>query len=111
MRMLASAGCDVFLAARRLDALEQAVSEVSKSTRSHAQAISADLSTYDGVEALAKKVLEKGGVDILINAAGINLRQPCEEISVQTWEQTLSLNLGTMRLYRPVSLSTIVCGC
>jgi short-subunit dehydrogenase len=93
---LASAGCSVFLAARRLEALEEAVSDISKSTGSHAQAISADLSTYDGVEALAKNVLEQGGVDILINAAGINLRQPCDEISVRTWEQTLLLNLGTM---------------
>ena len=30
----------------------------------------------------------------MVNAAGVNLRQPVDEISIKTWEQTLSLNLG-----------------
>ena len=91
---LASSGCSVLLAARRLEALEKAVSEISEGTGSQAQAISADLSSYEGVEELANNVLAKGGVDILVNAAGINLRQPVDEITVKSWEQTLSLNLG-----------------
>ena len=91
---LASSGCSVLLAARRLEALEKAVSEISVGTGSQAQAISADLSSYEGVEELANNVLAKGGVDILVNAAGINLRQPVDEITVKSWEQTLSLNLG-----------------
>ena len=91
---LASAGCDVLLAARRLEALEKAVSDISEGTGTKAQAIKADLSSYEGVEELANNVIEKGGVDILVNAAGVNLRQPVDEISVKTWEQTLSLNLG-----------------
>ena len=91
---LASSGCSVFLAARRLEALEKAVSEISEGTGSQAQAISADLSSYERVEELANNILAKGGVDILVNAAGINLRQPVDEITVRSWEQTLSLNLG-----------------
>ena len=91
---LASAGCDVLLAARRLEALEKAVSDISEGTGTKAQAIKADLSSYEGVEELANNVIEKGGVDILVNAAGVNLRQPVDEISVKTWEQTLSLNLS-----------------
>jgi gluconate 5-dehydrogenase len=36
-----------------------------------------------------------GNPDILVNAAGINLRQPVEEITPESWHQTLALNLAT----------------
>ena len=94
---LASAGAHVLLAARRVQALEDAAADIRKAMPgSNVTLVPADLSSWQGVEDLAKHALEKsgGGVDILINAAGINLRQPCEEITVQSWEQTLSLNLG-----------------
>ena len=34
-----------------------------------------------------------GPVDILVNAAGINLREPAEAITPESWDRTLSINL------------------
>lgn len=36
-----------------------------------------------------------GDVDILVNAAGINLRQPASEITFDSWEETLQVNIST----------------
>ena len=35
-----------------------------------------------------------GDIDILINAAGVNLRQPVDEITFKDWDYTLNLNLA-----------------
>ncbi|WP_394209480.1 SDR family NAD(P)-dependent oxidoreductase [Enterovibrio calviensis] len=35
-----------------------------------------------------------GSPDILVNAAGVNLRQPADDISIDTWDMTLNLNLS-----------------
>ncbi|MCE2918287.1 MAG: SDR family oxidoreductase, partial [Rubrivivax sp.] len=35
-----------------------------------------------------------GGIDILVNAAGVNLRQPFAEVSPDTWQSQLALHLG-----------------
>lgn len=94
---LASAGANVLLVARREEKLIEAIKDIEKETGKEdaAEAVVADLSHYKGAKELATHVEEKyGGVDILINAAGINLRQPCEDITFESWDQTLTLNLG-----------------
>jgi len=35
-----------------------------------------------------------GSIDILINAAGVNFRQAVEEITLDSWDRTLNLNLA-----------------
>ena len=34
-----------------------------------------------------------GTPDILVNAAGINLREPVEKITLDSWEKTIEINL------------------
>jgi len=34
------------------------------------------------------------GIDIVINAAGVNFREPSEEITTESWDTTLNLNLS-----------------
>lgn len=54
----------------------------------------ADLSRRSGVEALmAQAADEFGGVDILINNAGIQHVAPIEEFPVEKWDTILALNL------------------
>ncbi|KAL3942217.1 MAG: hypothetical protein SGBAC_003564 [Bacillariaceae sp.] len=92
---LATAGCEVILAARRVDKLEEAVSEISQLAKSdNVSHIQADLMTDEGVNALADYCLSLDhSPDILINAAGVNLRQPEEAITPESWDTTLHLNL------------------
>ena len=50
--------------------------------------------TDEGVNALADYCLSLDhSPDILINAAGVNLRQPEEAITPESWDTTLHLNL------------------
>lgn len=45
-----------------------------------------------------KAVSELGGVDILVNAAGIQRRYPSEEFPVEEWDRVLAINLDAVFL-------------
>ena len=81
---LVAEGCAVSIVGRRADLLEKVASEVG------ATAIVGDVTTTADLDRI---VLEAGSVDILVNAAGINLRQPVNEITEETWDQTIDVNL------------------
>ncbi len=51
-----------------------------------------DLTALGGVAERAEALL--GGVDILVNAAGVNLRQLFAEVTPAAWQTQLALNLG-----------------
>lgn len=88
---LAKAGAKVVLVARRLDRLKDAVHAISL-FGGDAVALSADL---DGdCREIAGRMAEPfGSPDILVNGAGVNLRQPIHEIDLESWDRTLNLNL------------------
>ena len=91
---LAKAGAAVVLLGRREAQLREAVAEI-EAVGGRAAALSADLSDLSQLPEIAQgAVLPFGSVDILINAAGVNFRQPVEEITLQSWETTLNLNLA-----------------
>lgn len=88
---LASAGAQTVLVARNNDALQKNVSKI-RDFGGKAQACSADL--QDSCDELVHVLREPfGDPDILVNAAGINLRQSVEEIDLESWDTTLNLNL------------------
>jgi NAD(P)-dependent dehydrogenase (short-subunit alcohol dehydrogenase family) len=51
-----------------------------------------DLSASGGLARRAEALL--GGVDILVNAAGVNLRQPFAQVTPEAWQMQLALHLG-----------------
>ncbi|KAG7372092.1 gluconate 5-dehydrogenase [Nitzschia inconspicua] len=91
---LASTGCHVILAARRVEKLQDATKDIEQLTgrEDAVSVVPADLSSLDGVQQLADSVSVQNP-DILINAAGVNLRQPSDDITASSWERTLFLNL------------------
>ena len=55
----------------------------------------ANLSNLEEAKSLSDFVINKmGKVDILVNAAGINLREPFEGVSVQSWQEQLNIQLA-----------------
>ena len=86
---LASAGASVIIAARRENKLAETVQRFTEQGMS-ARYICADISVASGIASLAEQC---GDIDILVNAAGVNLRQPFEDVSESTWDQQLSLHL------------------
>ena len=92
---LARAGADVVLVARRSDRLA-VVEKTITDGGGNAQVLTADLSERDDVVRLAIEASASfGAPDILVNAAGINPREPADRISWETWDATLQLNLST----------------
>jgi NAD(P)-dependent dehydrogenase (short-subunit alcohol dehydrogenase family) len=91
---LAAAGADVVLTGRREAQLREAVAEI-EAAGGKAAAVPADLGEREILPQLAERAAAPfGAVDILINAAGVNFRQPVDEISLDSWDATLNLNLA-----------------
>lgn len=94
-RALGSAGARVVLVARRRAALDETASALH-AEGIEAHTIACDLGDVSAARACALDAVEKlGPIDILVNAAGVNLRQPFEEISPESWQQQLAIHLGT----------------
>ena len=92
---LGGAGAAVVVAGRRSDKLTEAVAAIEK-TGSSAAAIATDLSNYHDIGAAAESLTRTfGAPDILVNAAGINLRQSVTDITPEDWDRTLAINLAT----------------
>ena len=90
---LAGAGASVVLAARRKDELEQAAEGI-RSRDGKAVILVADLGDRKAlVDIAAGATRPFGAPHILINAAGVNLRQPADDVSFEGWDLTLDLNL------------------
>jgi NAD(P)-dependent dehydrogenase (short-subunit alcohol dehydrogenase family) len=90
---LCGAGAAVVLVARRTEPLREAVSAM-QSAGGVATWISADFTERAEVQRLADELLAQGRhPDILVNAAGINLRPPMDELSDDAWRLTMSVNL------------------
>ncbi len=92
---MAGADASVVLIGRRQQALDATAKEI-EAAGGRAAGISADLSDLAGLPGVAERAKAFfGTIDILVNAAGVNLRQAPEEITLESWELTLNLNLAT----------------
>ncbi len=93
-RGLAGAGARVIVLARQVEALDQTVAEF-RAAGAKAERVSADLADPEAIDRAATEILETfGAPDILVNAAGINLRPPLSQVSTQDWDQTMAVNLA-----------------
>jgi len=91
---LAQAGARVVLVARREDRLHALVSSIQKDG-GQAVAIAGDLGDVENVSKIAARCQEAfGAVDILVNAAGVNPREPADAVTPEKWNQTIQLNLS-----------------
>ena len=91
---LGRAGAQVLLMARR-EAELRAAAERLRAEGVTARVLAADVAVLPGLRAVAAQAEQAlGGVDILVNAAGVNLRQPFEEVTPDAWQLQLALHLG-----------------
>ncbi len=88
---LAKAGAKVVGVARRAEQLEAWRADLGDA----AAAVAADLSDPAQMKDVARRVAEPfGAPDILLTAAGMNARQPADEVTLEGWSRTLDLNLA-----------------
>jgi NAD(P)-dependent dehydrogenase (short-subunit alcohol dehydrogenase family) len=92
-RALGLAGASLVLVARRQVELEEAAKHLHVDG-SHAAIIASDLEAPDGpdhVVAAAHGLASR--VEILINAAGFNLRRPFQDVSIEDFDRHLAIHL------------------
>lgn len=90
---LVDAGAKVVLVARSKAALEAMCAEMGGDAK--ARFVAADLSNKALIERVAARCHSQfGRVDGVVNAAGVNLRQPTSDITPDSWDTTLDLNLA-----------------
>lgn len=90
---LSQAGADVFLADRDADGLAEAEAEI-RATGRRAAFMAVDLTDRSRLPELVKAAtVAFGPPRILTNAAGVNLRQPIDQITDESWDLTLEINL------------------
>jgi len=91
---LGLSGAKIAIAARRENQLSEALARLSDQGIA-ASSFVANLSDLEQSSDLALRVLKQlDKVDILVNAAGINLRETYEQVSPQSWQDQLNVHLG-----------------
>ncbi|MCO8125695.1 SDR family oxidoreductase [Acidimicrobiia bacterium EGI L10123] len=83
---LAAAGAEVVLVARTPADLERAADEIGE----RASWTVADVGDEGQIDHLCGQV---GDIDIVVNAAGVNLRPPMRELTTDDWATTMAVNL------------------
>lgn len=91
---LAEAGADIAIGYRQHESTALAVAEQVRRMGRRAIAMRGDMNVPRDVLALADETeTQLGPIDILISNAGAGNRRKLEEISLQEWDQTMSVNL------------------
>lgn len=92
--VMASVGADLVLVSRTLSECESACQTLSQKYGVTARAFACDVSEADQVADLYQVVTQSvGGVDVLVNSAGINIRGPIESLGVEDWDTVMNANL------------------
>ncbi len=101
---LASAGASLVLASRNQSELDVAVSEIQSDFGVACIGVATDVAEQSQTEHLAAETLAKfGRIDVLINSAGINIRGPIDEISLDQFREVQRVNVdGTWLACRAV---------
>jgi NAD(P)-dependent dehydrogenase (short-subunit alcohol dehydrogenase family) len=90
---LAHAGADMALCARTSSELEQAAALVRAVGRK-AFTVMADLTDTERARAAVRATAEHyGRLDVLVYAAGINIRQPAHTFTTDDWDRLMAINL------------------
>ncbi|MFT5320446.1 MAG: short-subunit dehydrogenase [Pseudohongiellaceae bacterium] len=93
-KQLASEGARLFLCSTRQESLEKLVADLGASGCAHShQMFAADLSATQGRQSLVAACKEHGGIDVLINLAGILDFHLYEDQSAEIIERTIQINM------------------
>jgi NAD(P)-dependent dehydrogenase (short-subunit alcohol dehydrogenase family) len=91
---LAREGAEVIATARSADAVATTASEIRALGRATAEVVT-DVQSRSSLEALHTAAIAAfGHVDVLVNAAGITRREPTLDVTDETWDNILDVNLG-----------------
>ena len=93
-RLLAE-GAKVFICGRNATHLKAALALLGKHAEGSVDGIAADMRRYDDCRKVVQGAAEKfGGLDILINNAGLGYFKPVDQLTPEEWDETIETNLS-----------------
>jgi 3-oxoacyl-[acyl-carrier protein] reductase len=94
-KMMLQEGAQVAICGRDQTAVDQAVDLLRAETGGKVAGKAADVKNHEDVAGLFRFVDEQfGGLDVLVNNAGVGVFRPVSELSVEDWQLTLETNLS-----------------
>jgi len=97
-KAFAEEGCDLVLAARNAERLNESASEIA-ALGAKTVAVPTDVANESDVIALFQKAMvEFGRVDLLVNNAGVIAGDPIEELSLEKWRAVFSVNVDGLMM-------------
>jgi NAD(P)-dependent dehydrogenase (short-subunit alcohol dehydrogenase family) len=92
---LAVAGANVVICARNEEEVRGAAERLNSGGGGRVIGVRCDMRSYDDVRALIGKAVEEfGGVDVLVNNAGVGSFTPIDQLDVELWSQIIETNLS-----------------
>jgi 3-oxoacyl-[acyl-carrier protein] reductase len=93
-RLLAE-GAKVFICGRNAGHLKTALEALGKQSAGNVDGVAADMRRYDDCRKVVQGAAEKfGGIDILINNAGLGYFKPVDQLTPEEWDETIQTNLS-----------------
>ncbi len=90
---LGLAGARLVLGARRTDALMASAARLKEQGIS-VDCLPCDLADIEATQDAAKRLMQFAPIDILINAAGVNSREPFQAVTPAAWQAQINLHLS-----------------
>lgn len=91
---LAQAGADVVAVSRSAADLEQAARAIAAKGSGHVIPLPWDVSDVESLEALVRRVVEAcGRLDVVLHAAGVQVRKPALEVTPAEWDLVQQVHL------------------
>ena len=91
---LAQGGANLALVSRHIDECRESAAKVASQFGVKAMALSADIrQPADCKRIVEETVKQYGGLDILVNSAGVNIRKPLLDYNEEEWDTVLDTNL------------------
>ena len=101
----AEAGGSVVVTSREAARAEEAAGQIAESTGQKCIGLALDVRDGGSVAAaMERTVSELGGLEILVNNAGVNIRESITDLKDESWHEIIETNLaGAMRCSRAVA--------
>lgn len=94
---LAEAGACVVLVSRKQADVSDAAHEIAEATGARALGIAKDISSVEAIYSLVDQVADElEHIDILVNAAGVNVRKGCLDYEEQDWDLVQNVQLKSV---------------
>jgi 3-oxoacyl-[acyl-carrier protein] reductase len=91
---LAREGANLVVSARDEAEVQGAAERLDRMGAGHVAAVRCDMRQYEDVRQLIGAAVDLGGVDVLVNNAGVGRFGPVDEMSLDHWHQVIETNLN-----------------